>query len=55
MKFADFEQPPSDATPQLRFRHVLQDKFRFENAPEIPIGPVEAVFGIEAGKAFQGH
>ena len=55
VELLDLEQAAPDASAQFRLREVLEDELGLEDAPEIPIGAVEAVLGAEAYQAFQGH
>ena len=51
VKLLDLEQAAPDSAAQFRLREVLEDELGLEDAPEIPTGVVEAVFGAEAYEA----
>jgi len=55
VELLDLEQAAPDPAARFRLREVLEDELGLEDAPEIPIGVVEPVFGAEAYQAFHGH
>ena len=47
MKLLDFEEPAPDASAQLRFRQILQNKLGLEDAAELAIGALKAILAAE--------